>query len=85
MQLQLWRPFVADVDLPIGVRTRIRTCASIMARRQEFEEFLAYRNMPYNGVAVGIFLRQLVDAGATLSTRECYRWAIMITRPQRIP
>ena len=84
MQLQLWRPFVADVDLPIGVRTRIRTFASIMARRHEFADFLTYRNLPYNGVAVGIFLRQLVEAGASLSTREFYRWSIMITRPQRI-
>ena len=84
MQLQLWRPFVADVDLPIGVRTRIRTCASIMARRHEFADFLAYRDLPYNGVAVGIFLRLLVEAGATLATRECYRWSIMITRPQRM-
>ena len=84
MQLQLWRPFVADVDLPIGVRTRIRTFASIMARRHEFADFLAYRDLPYNGVAVGIFLRLLVEAGATLATRECYRWSIMITRPQRM-
>ena len=84
MQLQLWRPFVADVDLPIGVRTRIRTAASIMARRHEFADFLAYRELPYNGVAVGIFLRLLVEAGATLATRECYRWSIMITRPQRM-
>ena len=71
--LELWRPFVADVVLPVGVRTRIRTCASIKARRVEFAEFLAYRNMQYNGVAVGCFLRQLEDAGAKLATKECYR------------